>query len=170
MWRLSLNLGTSASWNIQALSRPVTGTAVPSPSFTNLNHTAFTNTVLIQNVQHGVTVLSMPGLPDYREFTIIIRTPLDEWSARRSDLHVTTCNNSQETDIHTPVGIRTNNPSKRAAAYPRLRPRGYWDRHVYNYLSICFNSIDYCRKTERCVCVCVCVCVGARAYQLKFCR
>ena len=31
------------------------------------------------------------------------------------------------TDIHAPGGIRTHNPSKRAAADPRLRPRGHWD-------------------------------------------
>jgi hypothetical protein len=35
---------------------------------------------------------------------------------------------SQETDIHDPGGIRTHNPSKRAAVDPRLRPRGHWDR------------------------------------------
>jgi hypothetical protein len=32
---------------------------------------------------------------------------------------------SKETDIHTPGGIRNRNPSKRAAADPRLRPRGH---------------------------------------------
>jgi len=31
--------------------------------------------------------------------------------------------------MHTPGGIRTRNPSKQAAADPRLRPRGHWDRH-----------------------------------------
>jgi hypothetical protein len=35
----------------------------------------------------------------------------------------------QETNIHTPGGIRTHNPRKRAASDPRLRPRGHWDRH-----------------------------------------
>jgi hypothetical protein len=35
---------------------------------------------------------------------------------------------SQQTDIHAPCGIRTHNPSKRATAYPRLRPRAHWDR------------------------------------------
>jgi len=35
---------------------------------------------------------------------------------------------SQETDIDSPGRIRTCNPSKRAAADPRLRPRGNWDR------------------------------------------
>jgi len=32
---------------------------------------------------------------------------------------------SQETNIHTPIGLRTYNPSKRTAADPRLRPRGH---------------------------------------------
>jgi hypothetical protein len=36
---------------------------------------------------------------------------------------------SQQTDIHAPVGIGTHNPSKRAAADPRIRPRGHWDWH-----------------------------------------
>jgi hypothetical protein len=35
---------------------------------------------------------------------------------------------SQETGIHAPGGIRAHNPSKRAAADPRLRPRSNWDR------------------------------------------
>jgi len=34
---------------------------------------------------------------------------------------------SQQTDIHALSRIRTHNPSKRAAADPRLRPRGDWD-------------------------------------------
>jgi hypothetical protein len=39
--------------------------------------------------------------------------------------------NSQETDIHAPGRIRTHNPSKRAAADPRLRLGGHWDQHRY---------------------------------------
>jgi hypothetical protein len=34
-----------------------------------------------------------------------------------------------------PGGIRTQNPSRRAAVDPRLRPRGHWDRR-YLYLNI----------------------------------
>jgi hypothetical protein len=34
---------------------------------------------------------------------------------------------SQETDIYTSSGIRTRNPSKRAAVDSRLRPLGHWD-------------------------------------------
>jgi len=53
------------------------------------------------------------------------RTPLDEWSARRRDLYVTTHNTHNR---HT--SIRTHNLSRQAAADLRLRPRGYWDRPV----------------------------------------
>jgi hypothetical protein len=37
---------------------------------------------------------------------------------------------SQQTDIHVTGGIRTPNVSRRAAADPRLRQRGYWDRLI----------------------------------------
>jgi len=53
------------------------------------------------------------------------RTPLDEWLARRRDLYLTT-HNTQQTG-----GIRTHKLSRRAAADPYLRPRGYWDRNLY---------------------------------------
>jgi hypothetical protein len=36
---------------------------------------------------------------------------------------------SQQTNIHSPGEIRTNNPRKREAAEPRLRPRDHWNRH-----------------------------------------
>ena len=36
--------------------------------------------------------------------------------------------NKHNTNIHAPGGIRTHNPSKRAAVDPRLRPRGHRDR------------------------------------------
>ena len=44
--------------------------------------------------------------------------------------------NTQQTDIHVPDGIRTHNPSRRAAADPRLRPRGYGERLVWCFYSI----------------------------------
>jgi hypothetical protein len=37
---------------------------------------------------------------------------------------------SQQTDIHAVSGVQTHDPSKRAAADPRLRRRGHWDRSV----------------------------------------
>jgi hypothetical protein len=41
---------------------------------------------------------------------------------------------SNETDIHAPGGIRTRIPSKREAAEPRLRPRGHRDRLIFKLL------------------------------------
>ena len=38
---------------------------------------------------------------------------------------------SQATNIHAPVGIRTRNPNKRAVTYPRLRPPFHRDRHIF---------------------------------------
>jgi hypothetical protein len=43
--------------------------------------------------------------------------------------------NKHNTHIHAPGGIRTHNPSKRAAADPRFRPRGHCDRHIICYIS-----------------------------------
>ena len=46
------------------------------------------------------------------------------------------------TSIHAPGGIRTRNPSKRATANPRLRPRGHRDRRHTSY-PIYFIYTDY---------------------------
>jgi hypothetical protein len=61
--------------------------------------------------------------------TTVGRTPLDEWSARRRDLYLTT-HTKQRTTIHAPAGIRTRNTSKRSAVDARLRPLGHCDRHL----------------------------------------
>ena len=69
--------------------------------------------------------------------TIVGRTAMDDWSARRRDLSTWQyTQHSQQTNIHAPGGIRTHDPSRRAAADPRLRPRGLWDRpekYIINY-------------------------------------
>jgi hypothetical protein len=59
--------------------------------------------------------------------TTVVRTPLDEWSARRRDLYLTTHN--RKTSI-PPVGGMdgTHDLSQQAAADPHLRQRGHWDR------------------------------------------
>jgi len=56
------------------------------------------------------------------------RTSLDEWSACRRDLYLTTHNTHNRQTSMPPGGIRTHDLSKGAAADLRLRPRGYWDR------------------------------------------
>jgi hypothetical protein len=85
---------------------------------------------------------SRPRPPHYRYFAIIVRhttlgiTPLDEWSARRkrSTWQHTTVTRERHT---CPGGIRTRNPSERAAEDPRLRPCGQWDRQISALL--CLN-------------------------------
>ena len=58
--------------------------------------------------------------------TSVGRTPLEERSARRRDLYLTTHNTHNR---HLcPGGIRTHDLRRRAAADLRLRPRGHWDR------------------------------------------
>jgi hypothetical protein len=52
--------------------------------------------------------------------TTVGRSPLDEWSARRRDLYLTTHNTH---NIHASGGIRSHNLSNRVAADLRLRPR-----------------------------------------------
>jgi len=61
--------------------------------------------------------------------TTVGRTPLDEWSARRRDLYLTTHNTHNRQTSMPPGGIRTHDLSRRAAADLRLWPRGHWDRH-----------------------------------------
>jgi len=62
--------------------------------------------------------------------TTVGRTPLDEWSARRRNLYLTTQDTHHRQDIHAPGGIWTHNLSRRAAVDLRLRPRVHWDRHL----------------------------------------
>ena len=64
-------------------------------------------------------------------------------SPSHRDLYLTTHNTHNRQTSMTPIGIRTRNPSKRAAADRRLRPRRQWDRllnlfahHIYRF-SVC---------------------------------
>jgi hypothetical protein len=91
---------------------------------------------------HNVFIARHPlanqGLPHYIGFTLTLRrttldrTPLDEISAHRRALYLTTL--TRETNIHAPGGIRTLSPSKRAVADPRRRRRGPRDRLLQKYL------------------------------------
>ena len=56
--------------------------------------------------------------------TTVCRTPLEEGSARRRDLYLTT-QHVQQTNIYAPSGIRTRYLSRRSSADPRLRPLGH---------------------------------------------
>jgi hypothetical protein len=71
-------------------------------------------------------------LPYWRRFTTTLRQttvgrkPLEERSARRTELNWRTHNNHMTHTHLCPGGIGNRNPSKRAAANPRLSPRSHW--------------------------------------------
>ena len=66
---------------------------------------------------NGATAPSGPGPPHYRGFTITLRhttlgsTPLDEWSARRRDLYMTTHNTHNRHTSMPPAGFEPTIPS-----------------------------------------------------------
>jgi len=76
--------------------------------------------------------------PNTQRLTTVGRTSMDEWSACRRDLYLTTHNTPNK---HLcPDGIRTNNLNRRANADLHLRSLGYWDLvrglkiHIYIYI------------------------------------
>jgi hypothetical protein len=75
---------------------------------------------------------SGPRPPLYRGFMITLKTLQSVellWTSGQPDAETSTWHTTLTRDRHpSPDGIRTHNPSKRAAADPRLRPRGDWDR------------------------------------------
>jgi hypothetical protein len=84
---------------------------------------------------YGAGAPSGPGPTHYQGFTITIiqirHTRQDSSGRVISPTQRSLPNNtqqSQETDIHVPGGIRTRNPSKRATIDPCLRQRGHWGR------------------------------------------
>ena len=77
---------------------------------------------LWRNCPNRAPGASFLGFLNHKQGHITVaRTPLDEGSACRRDLYLTT---------HNPRGIRTRNPSKRTD--PRLRPLDHWYRHQNN--------------------------------------
>ena len=66
--------------------------------------------------------------------TAVDRTPLDERSARRRDLYLTTHNTHNRQTSMPPGGIRTHNLSRRTAADLRLWTCGHWDRQMKTLL------------------------------------
>ena len=99
---------------------------------------------------HGTIFPSKRGAPHCRGFKITLghttlgRTPLVERSARRRDFYLTR-NNTHNSQTPCSCGIRIHNPSKRAAADPRLRPRDQYDlpswTDLYNKLTSPFADL-----------------------------
>ena len=75
-----------------------------------------------------------PRLPHYRGFTItlrhtiFIRTPLDEWSARRTDLYVTKPNTQKGQISMSPAGFEPTIPASEQPQTYALDPHGHWGR------------------------------------------
>jgi hypothetical protein len=80
----------------------------------------------------------MSFLDHTRRHTTISRTPLDEWSARRRDLYLTTHNTHNRQTSMPSDEIWTHNLGRRAAADLCPRPRGHWDR----------RKLVYCNKLD----------------------
>jgi len=99
-----------------------------------LKHTNWNAVFSILIPPHGVTAPIGPSCPHHLRFAITLRhtklcrTPLDEWSACRRDLYLTTHNTHKRQTSRVIGGIRTRNPSKRATADLRLLPSGHRDR------------------------------------------
>jgi len=56
------------------------------------------------------------------------RTPLDEWSARRRDLYLTTLNTQKGQKSIPPMGFKPAIPASERLQTHALGPRGHWDR------------------------------------------
>jgi hypothetical protein len=79
--------------------------------------------------------------------TTIGKIPLDEWSARRRDLYLTTHDTHNRQISMPPDGIRTHNFNRRAATELRLIPRGYLDRRNI-YTGRCKCKEIYLKRTS----------------------
>jgi len=60
--------------------------------------------------------------------TIVGRTPLDEWSAHRRYLYLTTHNTHNRQTSMPSVGFEPTISAGEQPQTPRLSPRGHWDR------------------------------------------
>ena len=81
---------------------------------------------------HGATAPSEPGSPHCRGFMITLRrttfgrSPLDEWSARRRDLYLTTNNTHKRQTTMPPRGFEPTIPaSERPQTNALARPLGF---------------------------------------------
>jgi len=78
---------------------------------------------------HGLLIHEVSRSHTQRR-TTVCRTPLDEWSARRRDFYLST-HNTHNRQISIPqLEFEPTISASIAAADLRLRPRGYWDRHI----------------------------------------
>jgi hypothetical protein len=87
--------------------------------------------------------------PPFRSFSITNklthasgRTPLDEWSVRRTGRYQYNTKHTQETNIHAPSGIRNRDPNKRGTVDLRLRLLGEWIGSLTHHTLELFFSLS----------------------------
>ena len=85
---------------------------------------------------------SFTRFPYHTPHITVGKTPLDEWSARRRDIYLTTYTTHNRQTSMAPGGIRTHHLNRWAAADLRLGPCGHWGRcatvlHSPNSLPTC---------------------------------
>jgi len=61
---------------------------------------------------------------------------------------------SEQTDIHTPAGIRNHNLSRRGSTILHLKPHGLWDWRA--------GVLDFCKHKRRSLHVCYNICAATR--------
>jgi hypothetical protein len=82
--------------------------------------------------------------PDHTQRRATVgRNPLDEWSARRGDLYLTTQNTQNRRTSMPPSGIRAHDRSRRATVHLCLRLRGHWDRHSQVFSPVIINLMKF---------------------------
>jgi len=77
--------------------------------------------------------------------TTLERTPLDDWSARRRDLYLTTHNTHKRKTSMPPSGIRTRDRLQT----PNIRPHGHRDRLLYIVSVHTFSLYKACLTLRR---------------------
>jgi hypothetical protein len=70
------------------------------------------------------------------------------WASDRSVLETSSCQLTQETDIHVHGEIRTRNSSKQAATNPRLSPSGHQNQHPLKFPEIFNDTVSHPRGQE----------------------
>jgi len=121
-----------------------TQTADRHPWYISVRLNKCPNGACWRNSPQCTTAFSFTRFPGHiQRRTTVGRTPLEEWSARRRDLCLTTHNITADRHIHAPGGIRTDNLGRRAAANPRLSPCSHCDRHCPTSRPIILQAAIY---------------------------
>ena len=112
---------------INCIMRSISPRSIPVNLHVNFSHFFF---LWRCDPKRVMASSSLRFLDHTRRRTTVGSTPLDEWSAHRRDLHLTTHNTHNRQISLPPVGFEPTIPAGERPADLRLRPRGHWDRHI----------------------------------------